>query len=725
MKKILTALVLFVFAVLPMSVMAMQTISDNELSTTTGQAGVSINLDTSINLTTGTLAWGDKDGLGTTEASGAGWVGVNSLNANLRVKLREDLIRTALSNMVAGETFRATYAAEITAYGTAAVTLIAQYNATYHKNLPIDSSANISNAIAYIQANAATYNPTVLPGYPAFGAAATALNTLLAANTAAAAYIGASNAISPLTIDVATDSGTAHGAAGTTFVRIGLGSLGIYVSSVSATVALGGGATVPTLNQELGSIYISDMTILVSNASYVDIYNGRGAGTQGVTLGLNVKIDSISIGALSWGDADGFVTTNYAPYYGSAPGTTTPTNSPINNVAGYVGLIGTTIAGVGIYGPVTIDVATDAAGGKQATHATTFVRIGFAGLNLQVGAIDATAVIGTTNNFSAGTFDTFGTIYLSGLNITFGTGSLDIYNYYGQSGVVLDFTTSIAALNIATLSWGDGDGLGAYSNTTNGFVGLKDLAIANLAINGIVTINVATVEAGNALVADYGVGRTFVRMGFDDVAISMGSMDATVALGSAKNNLAQELGDVYVGGLTATVNGNVDIMAASGSQGVVLVMDVSVATTPITAISWGDLDGIGGATTAGFVGLKNLTIGALTVVGKVSIDVATVDMTTVTPNSTITLMYHAYDTHSMSPVSNSFVHIGLGTGNAENNPASAGALAIGIAGMSADVALDSAKGLSGAGLSGSGLLGSFYIGSLNARINGWVDIAAH
>ncbi len=52
----------FVFVALPMSVLAMTAIDDNELAEITGQAGVSINVDVTANLSIGTIAWGDSDG---------------------------------------------------------------------------------------------------------------------------------------------------------------------------------------------------------------------------------------------------------------------------------------------------------------------------------------------------------------------------------------------------------------------------------------------------------------------------------------------------------------------------------------------------------------------------------------------------------------------------------------------------------------------------------------
>jgi len=88
MKKILSAIVLFALVVLPMSVMAMTTISDNELSTVTGQAGVSINIDVTAQLTIGTVAWGDSDGFA--GYTNAGFVGIEGLNLTVHASGRHD-----------------------------------------------------------------------------------------------------------------------------------------------------------------------------------------------------------------------------------------------------------------------------------------------------------------------------------------------------------------------------------------------------------------------------------------------------------------------------------------------------------------------------------------------------------------------------------------------------------------------------------------------------------
>jgi hypothetical protein len=92
--------VILVALLLPVSAMAMTPIPDSTLSDVTGQSGVNINADLTMNINIGTMAWGDADGIGgfnsgtdtspwTTVAAG-GYVGVSNFNINgLRIKARE------------------------------------------------------------------------------------------------------------------------------------------------------------------------------------------------------------------------------------------------------------------------------------------------------------------------------------------------------------------------------------------------------------------------------------------------------------------------------------------------------------------------------------------------------------------------------------------------------------------------------------------------------------
>ncbi len=96
MKRVLTILAILL---LPLSVWAMTPVSDSDLSNVTGQAGVNINADLTMNISIGTMAWGDATGIDTgfaqfgwgTGDTTAGYVGVTGFNiTNLRIKAREN-----------------------------------------------------------------------------------------------------------------------------------------------------------------------------------------------------------------------------------------------------------------------------------------------------------------------------------------------------------------------------------------------------------------------------------------------------------------------------------------------------------------------------------------------------------------------------------------------------------------------------------------------------------
>ncbi|MCF6247850.1 MAG: hypothetical protein L3J69_10855 [Desulfobacula sp.] len=85
MKKIL-ALVSMLF-LLPISSFALTVMQDDQMSSITGQAGVSIATDIYLGLQVDTVAWGDSDGTDGT----VGWVGISDLNADLFFGLRTDV----------------------------------------------------------------------------------------------------------------------------------------------------------------------------------------------------------------------------------------------------------------------------------------------------------------------------------------------------------------------------------------------------------------------------------------------------------------------------------------------------------------------------------------------------------------------------------------------------------------------------------------------------------
>jgi hypothetical protein len=278
MKRLLTILASLL---IPLSVWAMSPVTDSDLSNITGQAGVNINADLTMNIAIGTMAWGDSDGItGVYDpwatVSTGGYVGITGFNiTNLWVRARTD-------------------------------------------------TSDVYNSYS----------------------------TLF---------------LKPITIDVATDSTTGHGVAGTTFVRFGLGALQISMDALQFEVALGShlatnyiGVT-PNLNQGLGVVSLGGMGIWINPWSYVDIYNGRVNNTttaQGVTFGFNVIIDHFTMDYISWGDMDGLPGGYGAPNSHPAPGFKWVSSG---NTAGYVGLNNFMIgdnshAAITITGAISIDV---------------------------------------------------------------------------------------------------------------------------------------------------------------------------------------------------------------------------------------------------------------------------------------------------------------------------------------------------------------------------------
>ena len=86
----------FLILFFPLSVYAMTPLTNSELSDVAGQAGVSINPEITMNISIGTIAWGDNDGITGTynpwpEVPKGGYVGVNNFNiSNLKISERTD-----------------------------------------------------------------------------------------------------------------------------------------------------------------------------------------------------------------------------------------------------------------------------------------------------------------------------------------------------------------------------------------------------------------------------------------------------------------------------------------------------------------------------------------------------------------------------------------------------------------------------------------------------------
>jgi hypothetical protein len=95
MKRLIC--ILTVIAVLPLGAFAMKPMADSEMSHVTGKAGVSFFVDITMNISIGTLAWGDSDGLAPGPYNpwgidtAGGYVGITNFKVtNLSVRPRTD-----------------------------------------------------------------------------------------------------------------------------------------------------------------------------------------------------------------------------------------------------------------------------------------------------------------------------------------------------------------------------------------------------------------------------------------------------------------------------------------------------------------------------------------------------------------------------------------------------------------------------------------------------------
>lgn len=595
MKKIFMVIALMAMLMLPFTSFSMTAMEDGDLSSVTGQAGVSINLDATVNLTADVVAWGDADGITSgTYTNNPGWVGLTDLNvANLRVRADQTLLE--------GEYFlKHNGVALATAYQTAATALATEYGTWLAAPNPppagLSGTFNAANPQTWtagditILVTAGAVTMGKVTDYQTAGTAFAPLAGYVASATTLQTEIAAGDftPFAPLTIDVATGTGVAgdHGD-GVTFVRIGLGSLQIAMDSMNADAKLGPDSVVPgvpELKYTLGSLYLADLRLRVGGNSYVDIFNARGAGTQGVSIYVDATIKGLHIGTLAWGDADGI-------------------DWGFRNLAG----------------------------------------------------------------------DTPGTVKLH-------TDDLGLETPDAQ--VADPFVPTIGGA---------------------GWIGLSNLDIAKITVDGEVGIDVGT-NAGVTAV-NITLGNTVTSTPLNAV---VSGIDGTVALGALKTTLDQELGELYVGALDVDISGSLALGARGTTQGVTIDLSgLTVAIAPLS-VSWGDLDGYTGAANAGYVGLKDLTITGLVLAGTVTIDVATVgtDVTTFTATSVTDMMYAGYVENNLSPT---FVHIGL------NNVGAT------IGTLSAGVAFDSVKGLTTA----NNLMGSLYVENMVIGVNGWVDIGAH
>ena len=335
MKILLTILAILL---LPLSVWAMTPVTDTDLSNVTGQAGVNINANVSMDIHIGTMAWGDSDGITgiynpwTVPAnSSGGYEGVANFNiTNLTIEAR----------METSDNYNG-------------------YNTLMLKPITID--------VATVNA---PMTVTTTPSWP--GASAVTTESL---------------------------------PSGTTFVRIGLGALEISLDSMQFDVGLSarstGAATNDiadtTLSQNLVTVTYGEMAIYINPWSYVDIYSPASGGTgdtSGIRLAVNVTVDQLTLGYVSWGDQNGFAALPVPTNSGQGIANVTATDWMNDSAAGYIGLQSLVIGGpIAINGTVAIDINTTSVGiYAQLPALITSLNAGIPSLSIPTGYITSEAM---------------------------------------------------------------------------------------------------------------------------------------------------------------------------------------------------------------------------------------------------------------------------------------------------------------------------------------------
>jgi hypothetical protein len=356
----------------------------------------------------------------------------------------------------------------------------------------------------------------------------------------------------------------------------------------------------------------------------------------------------------------------------------------------------------------------------------------------------------------------------------------DLSNVTGQAGVNIN-ADLMMDISIGTMAWGDASGLdwglgwdtNAYDalgtgNDAAGYVGVTGFNLNSLHIRARIEagdtyggysrtsfsltgnhLKPITIDVATSTVAGMDgkltAGVTFVRFGLGSLQISMQDMDLLVSLGTAGSNLNQNLGEVYIGGLNLYINSRsyVDIYKNPvTNSGVTFDVNVTLDKVGLTSVAWGDTDGITNlgnageswnwmtAAHAGYVGLQNIQIGAITVVGSVSIDINS-DRSGqyITQDKWVFDNYIADELVTASglyrPLSVTVVHITFGE---NGNP-----FVFTIGGpLTADVNLSPYKNVTsntslGQPLGNTKTLGDIYLSgfSLNIQSSSWLDIWAH
>jgi len=357
----------------------------------------------------------------------------------------------------------------------------------------------------------------------------------------------------------------------TKFIRMDIGydhlrnpvPLEVGIASLDTTVIVGDQKDFSSRQDVLGELYMKDLKMNVRG--YLDIYNPQDKAVA-TNLDFGLTIPTLTLNTLSWGDPDGFE---------GSPG------------AGGVGLKNLAISNLAIDGRATIGTETVQAGDGMTLLpvGTAFVHMGFSNLDVSMDSLNTDVALG---NAKDNLNQVLGSVYLGGLKMRM-DGDLDIHTPSASTqGIVLELDVNFPKINLDALSWGNDGGIGGMAvaelagKTSAGFIGLSNLAIADLQVAGRVSIDVATIESPVAftssdLIKHYQMGPTFVRIGLgtgnSDIFPGVGSGALFVSIKTLNTDVILDkdarlisvdkgrLGSVYIENLLIGINGAVYIWA--------------------------------------------------------------------------------------------------------------------------------------------------------------------
>jgi len=175
----------------------------------------------------------------------------------------------------------------------------------------------------------------------------------------------------PISIGVATVDG------GVKSVHMGIDNLNVGMSSLDTTLVLGDNKDFSGTRYVLGTIYMSDLNIM-NMGGYLNVYNPAN-NNQATTIGFGLRIPSLTIATLAWGDPDGFAGATGVGYRGWR-------NLSINDLA--------------ITGQTTFYTDTVKAGdiGTNLPVGATFVNMDISNVNIGMAYMTRDVVLGNSKD---------------------------------------------------------------------------------------------------------------------------------------------------------------------------------------------------------------------------------------------------------------------------------------------------------------------------------------